>query len=95
METNSRSSFHPDYALLAGRVFVDRIHRATKKRFTDWVTCYGTGESIDSASFLFFLPHSITGPHAILRPDFVDAVLAHADALDEAIIHARDYGFYL
>ena len=52
METNSRSTFHPDYALLAGRVFVDRIHRVTKKRFSDWVTYYGTGESAVSASSL-------------------------------------------
>ena len=35
------------------------------------------------------------GPQAILRQDFVSAVEMHAAQLDEAIIHARDRGFYL
>lgn len=39
--------------------------------------------------------HLRVGPQSILRSDFVDAVLAHGDALDEAVIHARDYGMYL
>ena len=64
------------------------------KSFSDWVRAHGTGECVCSVS-AGSLSHIYAGPHAILRPDFVDAVAAHADELDEAIIHARDYCFYL
>ena len=37
----------------------------------------------------------MSGPRAILRADVVAAVEEHADELDGAIIHARDFGFYL
>ena len=48
--------------------------------------------------FLFcvlLLSYCDIGPHAILRADFVEDVMAHASELDEAIIHARDNCFYL
>ena len=39
--------------------------------------------------------YSTSGPRAILRPEFVAVVEKHAGELDDAIIHARDFGFYL
>ena len=94
IEANSSSTVHPDYAVLAGRVLADQIHRATVKSFSDWVHAYSDGESVRPVKSS---PpsHLYLGPRAILRRKFVDDVAAHADELDEAVIHARDYGFYL
>ena len=84
---------HPDYSILAGRVLATKIHKTTMKSFSSWVNAHGTGWFI--LLFLFAVALPITGPRAIFRPDFVAAVEEHGAALDEAVVHARDFELYL
>ena len=43
LHTNSLSTQHPDYSVLAARVFLCKIYKATVKCFSVWVASYGTG----------------------------------------------------
>ncbi|PIL26481.1 hypothetical protein GSI_12239 [Ganoderma sinense ZZ0214-1] len=42
--SNSFTFVHPDYGILAGRLFAHRIHKATMKSFSAWVSTYGNGD---------------------------------------------------
>lgn len=84
---------HPDYSVLAARVLVSKIYKTTVKSFSRWVNTYGTG--MYTCRLRLVLLQSFAGPRAILRPEFVAAVSRHAAELDEAVLHARDRGFYL
>ena len=93
MITNLYSLHHPDYSILSGRILVDRLHRSTVKTFSEWVTTYGTGSySIHSIGLVFNI---LVGENPVLNSDLVSDVMAHADELDEAIIHARDHSYHL
>ncbi|KAI0734991.1 putative ribonucleoside-diphosphate reductase large chain [Earliella scabrosa] len=39
------STKHPDYSLLAGRVYTSNLHKRIDKTFTDWIMRWGTGPS--------------------------------------------------
>ena len=45
VQANSLSMLHPDYSILAARLFVARIYKVTPKSFSQWVRKYGTGAS--------------------------------------------------
>lgn len=84
---------HPDYSILAARVLASGIYKNTQKTFSRWVSTYGSG--MYACLVLQSLVQFRAGPRPILRPDFVAAVTLHAAALDGAILHSRDRGFYL
>ena len=84
---------HPDYSILAARVLTGKIYKNTPKSFSTWVRTFGSGTS--TCPYSFIASDLSTGPRAILRQDFVSAVEKHSAELDEAIVHARDRGFYL
>lgn len=76
------SSHHPDYEALAARIAVDALHARTPKRFS---------ESIAEL-------RAHTHPKLRVRVPLINdltaaAVEAHADVLDAAIVHERDYAY--
>jgi ribonucleoside-diphosphate reductase alpha chain len=71
---------HPDYALLAARIAISNLHKATKKSFSE--TMRDLYEYIDPK----------TGHSASLISNEVWHVIeTHAQELDSAIIHDRDF----
>ncbi|PIL31863.1 hypothetical protein GSI_06567 [Ganoderma sinense ZZ0214-1] len=68
---SSFSSHHPDYSILAGRVYVTYHHKRVPKLFSAWV-----------------LEHA-----DVFLDGVVHFVRQHAEVLDAAIIHRRDFEF--
>nr|VWO98948.1 N/A [Ganoderma boninense] len=66
---------HPDYSLLAGRVYASYHHGRIPKQFSSWVLS---------------IEHAQPG---IFSDRLLAAVHSHADALDGAILHSRDFDF--
>ena len=81
------ASRHPDYTVLASRLCVADIHKSTEKSLSTWVTTYGKYRAA-----LFQMPaHWITETKAQLDPDFVSVVEEHGYALENVIVHSRDF----
>jgi ribonucleoside-diphosphate reductase alpha chain len=73
---------HPDYSILAARIAITRLHKTTNKSFSD---------TIDQ---LFNYIDPKTGKNAgLISDETYEAVRAHADTLNESIIHDRDLNF--
>ena len=89
------SSAHPDYSVLAGRIFTVYLHKRIDKSFSDWVTTWGTGKSlyVSFTEYGFRPSLLITGQSALLDPVVVDVVSRHGPELDSAMVHARDFQF--
>ena len=88
------SSHHPDYSILAGRVYTAYIRKRVTKRFSTWVEqrslgLFMTHVSIPLADILMVLIVS----DALFSDTLVDIVGIHADAIDSAIMHHRDFDF--
>ena len=73
---------HPDYSLLASRIAVSRLHKTTKKKFSETIqTLY---EYIDPETNL---------PAGLINETTYQAVLKYKQKFDGAIIHERDFDF--
>jgi ribonucleoside-diphosphate reductase alpha chain len=73
---------HPDYAVLAARIAISNLHKNTKKKFSEVI--YD----------LYHYVQKETGHDAgLIAEDVYQAVMDNKDALDAAIVGARDY-FY-
>lgn len=71
---------HPDYALLASRIAISNLHKATTPSFSEAITTL----------YQYVNPH--TGQNAALISESVYGVVkAHAETLDAAIDHERDF----
>lgn len=71
---------HPDYALLASRIAISNLHKATPSSFSDTITTL----------YQYVNPH--TGQNAALISESVYGVVkANAATLDAAIDHDRDF----
>lgn len=78
----SMTPIHPDYAVLAARIAISNLHKNTKKKFSDVI------------SDLYNYVQKETGHDAgLIAEDVYQAVIDNKDALDAAIVGARDY-FY-
>lgn len=78
----SLTTHHPDYAKLAARLAISTLHKETEKSFSKTV------------EKLFEYIHPRTGKHSpLVSEEFLATVRQHADVLDAAIIHSRDYNF--
>ncbi len=76
------STKHPDYSTLAARIFVSNLHRESQKAFSKVV------------EKLYNNVDRITGEASpLVSQDFYEDVMANRQALDEAIVYARDYEF--
>jgi len=73
---------HPDYSILASRIAVSRLHKTTKKKFSETIQ--------DLYSYI----DPETGKEAALISDETyEVVMKHKDKLDSAVIHDRDFNF--
>jgi ribonucleoside-diphosphate reductase alpha chain len=73
---------HPDYSILASRIAVSRLHKSTKKKFS---------ETIED---LFHYIDPETGkPAGLINDETFEAVQKNKDKFDSAIIHDRDFNF--
>ncbi|MBX3101709.1 MAG: ribonucleoside-diphosphate reductase subunit alpha [Bacteroidetes bacterium] len=78
----SMVTIHPDYAILAARIAVSNLHKNTEARFSI------------TAEILHKYRHPITGERASLISDeLYEVITTHADKLDAAIAHERDFNF--
>ena len=76
------ATIHPDYAKLAARIAVSNLHKNTDKSFSKTV----------KALYNYIDPK--TGQKAgLIAEDVYQIIQKHADELDSAIIHDRDYDF--
>ena len=73
---------HPDYSNLASRIAVSRLHKTTKKKFSE--TIQDLYNYIDPE----------TGKEAsLINEETYKAVMDNKDTFDSAIIHDRDFNF--
>lgn len=76
----SMSAVHPDYNVLAARIFVSNLHKETEKDFHKVVeTLYQNINPITDK------------PMPLVSDEFYEDVMANKDALDAAILYDRDY----
>ena len=73
---------HPDYSILASRIAVSRLHKTTKKKFSETI------------QDLFSYVDPETGLESgLISEETYRVVMEHKDTLDSAIIHDRDFNF--
>jgi ribonucleoside-diphosphate reductase alpha chain len=73
---------HPDYSILASRIAVSRLHKTTKKKFSE--TIQDLYSYVDPETGL---------ESGLISPETYSVVMEHKDTLDSAIIHDRDFNF--
>ncbi len=77
-----KSSVHPDYGLLAARLVISDLHKRTKKVFSD------------VARDLFEYVEPSTGLKApLLSQEVWEFINANKNALNEAVLHDRDFTY--
>ncbi|KAF9061014.1 ribonucleotide reductase [Rhodocollybia butyracea] len=74
---------HPDYAALAARIAVVKLHRETKERFSD----------VMQDLHAYVQPNTGGTAAPMVSKDFLANVMKHKDALDNAIDHSRDFEY--
>lgn len=73
---------HPDYSILASRIAVSRLHKTTKKKFSDTI------------EELYNYVDPKTGKFAgLIGDDTYQSITKNKAKLDAAIIHDRDFNF--
>lgn len=73
---------HPDYSILASRIAVSRLHKTTKKKFSETI------------QDLFSYVDPETGLESgLISEETYRVVMEHKDTLDSVIIHDRDFNF--
>jgi ribonucleoside-diphosphate reductase alpha chain len=73
---------HPDYSILASRIAVSRLHKTTKKKFSETI----------QDLYAYIDPE--TGLEAgLISDDTYNVVMKFKDKLDSAVIHDRDFNF--
>lgn len=73
---------HPDYSILASRIAVSRLHKTTKKKFSE--TIQDLYDYIDPVT---------NQPAGLINEETYQAVIKNKQKLDGAIIHERDFDF--
>ena len=73
---------HPDYSILASRIAVSRLHKSTKKKFSETI----------QALYSYVDPEN-GQPAGLINEDTYNAVMKNKQKLDGAIIHERDFNF--
>ena len=73
---------HPDYSILASRIAVSRLHKTTKKKFSDTIEdLYG------------YIDPETGEPAGLINDQTYDVVVRNKSKLDAAVIHDRDFNF--
>jgi ribonucleoside-diphosphate reductase alpha chain len=73
---------HPDYSILASRIAVSRLHKVTKKKFSE--TIHDLYNYIDPET---------NEPAGLINDETYNAVIKYKQKFDGAIIHERDFDF--
>ncbi len=78
----SMTTIHPDYAVLAGRILISRLHEETPEKFSDCI------------EELYHYIDQKTGLDAsLIADDVYEVVKTHAFTLDNAVNDKADYGY--
>lgn len=78
----SMTTIHPDYAVLAGRILISRLHEETPEKFSDCI------------EELYNYIDQKTGLNAsLIAEDVYEVVKTHAFTLDNAVNDKADYGY--
>lgn len=73
---------HPDYSILASRIAVSRLHKTTKKKFSETI------EDLYS-----YIDPETDMPAGLINDKTYKVVMKNKQKLDGAIIHERDFNF--
>jgi ribonucleoside-diphosphate reductase alpha chain len=73
---------HPDHSILASRIAVSRLHKTTKKKFSD--TIQDLYDYIDPVT---------KQPAGMIGDSTYAVVMQHKNKLDSAVLHERDFDF--
>ncbi len=73
---------HPDYSILASRIAVSRLHKSTKKKFSETIE-----------DLYHYIDPETGKPAGLINDETFDAVQQNKDKFDSAIIHDRDFSF--
>lgn len=73
---------HPDYSILASRIAVSRLHKTTKKKFSETIQ-----------DLYDYINPETNEPAGLINEKTYNAVMKNKQKLDGAIIHERDFDF--
>jgi ribonucleoside-diphosphate reductase alpha chain len=73
---------HPDYSLLASRIAVSRLHKTTKKKFSETIQDLYT-----------YIDPETGKPASLINDGTYNVVMENKDTFDSAVIHDRDFSF--
>lgn len=73
---------HPDYSILASRIAVSRLHKNTKKKFSETI------EELHS-----YIDPETGEPAGLISDETYNVVMNNKNKLDSAVIHDRDFNF--
>jgi ribonucleoside-diphosphate reductase alpha chain len=73
---------HPDYSILASRIAVSRLHKNTKKKFSETI------EELHS-----YIDPETNQPAGLISDETYNVVMSNKNKLDSAVIHDRDFNF--
>jgi ribonucleoside-diphosphate reductase alpha chain len=73
---------HPDYSLLASRIAVSRLHKTTKKKFSETIQ-----------DLYSYIDPETGKPASLINDQTYEVVMENKDTFDSAIIHDRDFNF--
>ncbi len=76
------STDHPDYSILAARIFVSNLHRETKKNFSDVVR-----------DLYNHIDPKTKRPVPLVNDTFYNNVMLNKEIYDSAIVHDRDNAY--
>ena len=75
-------SKHPDYSILASRIAVSRLHKKTKKKFSETIK-----------DLYDYIDPETNEPASLINDVTYNSVMKNKQKLDGAIIHERDFEF--
>jgi ribonucleoside-diphosphate reductase alpha subunit len=73
---------HPDYSILAARISISNLHKQTAKKFSELIY-----------NFHHYIHPTTKEPAPLISKETYEIVMKHADALDGAVIHDRDFEY--
>jgi len=73
---------HPDHSILAARIAISRLHKSTKKKFSETI------EDLYS-----YIDPETNKPAGLIGDETYEVVMKNKNKFDSAIIHDRDFNF--
>jgi ribonucleoside-diphosphate reductase alpha chain len=73
---------HPDYSVLASRIAVSKLHKSTKKKFSETIQ-----------DLYSYIDPETNQPAGLINEETYSSVMKNKQKFDGAIIHERDFNF--